>query len=64
MALLVERLTPADLVSAKDPSKVLSSAFERVITSGQPAILWVEEIDYIAKTKNLFYNFLAHLDRF
>ena len=64
MALLVERLTPADLVSAKDPSKVLSSAFERVITSGQPAILWVEEIDYIAKTKNLFYNFLAQLDRF
>ena len=64
MALLVERLAPADLVSAKDPSKVLSLAFERVITSGQHAILWVEDIDYIVKTKNLFYSFLAQLDRF
>lgn len=27
-------------------------------------MLWVEEIDYIAKTKNLFYSFLAQLDRF
>ena len=38
--------------------------FERVKTSsGRPSILWVEEIDYIAKTKNLFYSFLAELDR-
>ena len=26
--------------------------------------MWVEEIDYIAKTKNLFYSFLAQLDKF
>ena len=64
MALLVERLTPADLVSAKDPSKVLSSAFERVITSGQPAILWVEEIDYIAPRFFVMYQPIANLEPF
>ena len=62
--LLVERLTPANFVSAKDQNKVLATAFESVLTAGRPAILWVEEIDYIAKTKPLFYNFLAQLDRF
>ena len=34
-----------------------------MLTAGQPSVLWVEEIDYIAKTKNLFYSFLAQLDR-
>ena len=62
--LLVERLTPADLVTAKDQGKMLMAAFETVMTAGRPAVLWVEEIDYIAKTKNLFYQFLAQLDRF
>lgn len=57
--LLVERLTPASFVSAKDQNKVLATAFESVLTAARPAILWVEEIDYIAKTKPLFYNFLA-----
>ena len=55
-------MTPADLVNAKDQNKAISSAFESVITSSRPSVLWVEEIDYIAKTKNLFYNFLAQLD--
>ena len=48
-------LTPADLVSSKDQGKTLLEAFEQAITSGGPSIFWVEEIDYIAKTKNLFY---------
>lgn len=62
--LLIERLTPADLVQAKDQNKYLKAVFERVKTSsGRPSILWVEEIDYIAKTKNLFYSFLAELDQ-
>ena len=43
---------------------MLATAFESVLTAGRPAILWVEEIDYIAKTKPLFYSFLAQLDRF
>ena len=34
------------------------------MSAGRPAILWVEEIEYIAKTKPLFYSFLAQLDRF
>lgn len=42
----------------------MARAFETVVTSTQPAVLWVEEIDYIAKTKNLFYSFLSQLDRF
>ena len=62
--LLVERLTPADLINAKDQGAVLSRAFESVVTSRLPSVLWVEEIDYIAKTKNLFYSFLAQLDKF
>lgn len=44
---------------AKDQGKMLMAAFETVMTAGRPAVLWVEEIDYIAKTKNLFYQFLA-----
>ena len=43
---------------------MLATAFESVLTAGRPAILWVEEIDYIAKTKPLYYSFLAQLDRF
>ena len=43
---------------------MLTTAFESVLTAGRPAVLWVEEIDYIAKTKPLFYSFLAQLDRF
>ena len=47
---------------------MLTEAFESVLTAGRPAILWVEEIDYIATSKQqsakspLFYSFLAHLD--
>ena len=43
---------------------MLTTAFESVLTAGRPAILWVEEIEYIAKTKPLFYSFLAYLDSF
>ena len=34
--LVIERLTPADLVNAKDQNLVLKKAFETVLTSGQP----------------------------
>ena len=43
----------------------MKAVFERLrASSGRPGVLWVEEIDYIAKTKNLFYSFLAELDQF
>ena len=61
--LTIVKLTPADFVESKDQGKVLKAAFEEVVTCGRPAVLWVEEIDYIAKTKNLFYSFLAELDK-
>jgi len=30
----------------------------------QPSILWIEEIDFIAKNKDLFYGLLSELDSF
>ena len=34
------------------------------MASKQPSVLWIEEVDYIAKNKNMFYSFLAALDGF
>lgn len=42
---------------------MLKKAFEDVV-SKQPSVLWIEEVDYIAKNKNMFYSFLAALDGF
>ena len=32
--------------------------------ASQPSVLWIEEVDYIAKSKGLFYSFLSSLDSF
>ena len=63
-SLSVIRLTPADFINApKNENQMLKKAFEDAI-SKQPSILWIEEVDYIAKNKSLFYGFLAALDSF
>ena len=62
--LFVIRLTPADFINAsKCESQMLKKAFEDAV-SQQPSVLWIEEVDYIAKNKCLFYGFLAALDSF
>ena len=62
----VTKITPADLIQTKDAQQLLNQAFESLIGASleQPAILWLEEVDYIAKTKNLFYGLLQLLDSF
>ena len=62
--LKVIRLTPADLINApKNENQMIKSAFEDAV-SKQPSVLWIEEVDYIAKNKGMFYSFLSSLDSF
>ena len=60
----VIRLTPADLINApKNENQMIKQAFEDAV-SKQPSVLWIEEVDYIAKSKGMFYSFLSSLDSF
>jgi len=63
----VVKLGPADLVREEDQFKLVQKTF-KTAGAADPSILWIEEIDFIAKNsksgKDLFYGLLGEMDKF
>ena len=60
------RLTPADLVKDEDPFRKIQRLF-KFATRTSPCIVFIEEVDFLSKSKSqkeLFYGFLTELDNF
>lgn len=54
----VIKITPAQLIEGGDQVAAVKQAFSQA-QGAQPSVLLIEEVDYIAKNKDLFYVFLA-----
>lgn len=59
----VVQITPAVLIEGGEQIAQVKQAFKRAEAS-KPSLLVVEEVDFIAKNKDLFYVFLAQLDAY